>query len=150
MQWSVVKSQDVGRSRRLQVGLDKLCQHNFENNRYSQEYENNAGIIGKAFCVQSNLRENLQHTWRQLRIYHRILTYVSGGRDMMAKYQVGQKHVNSSCSFSHPLLLWSVHFRFWRTRFPNNKNSLAHASVQQKELMFVSQFVCLFDCFFCV
>ena len=33
------------------VGLDKLCQHNFENNRYSQEYENNAGIIGKAFCV---------------------------------------------------------------------------------------------------
>ena len=35
----------------LKVGLDKLCQHNFENNRYSQEYENNAGIIGKAFCV---------------------------------------------------------------------------------------------------
>ena len=31
--------------------IDKLCQHNFENNRYSQEYENNAGIIGKAFCV---------------------------------------------------------------------------------------------------
>ena len=36
------------------VGLDKLCQHNFENKRYSQEYENNTGKIGKAFCVQSN------------------------------------------------------------------------------------------------
>ena len=36
---------------RMGVGLDKLCQHNFENNRYSLEYENNAGIIGKAFCV---------------------------------------------------------------------------------------------------
>ena len=33
------------------LGLDKLCQHNFENNRYSQECENNAGIIGKAFCL---------------------------------------------------------------------------------------------------
>ena len=29
----------------------KLLGTNFENNRYSQEYENNAGIIGKAFGV---------------------------------------------------------------------------------------------------
>ena len=39
------------RGERPCVGLDKLCQHNFENNRYSQEYENHAGIIGKVFCV---------------------------------------------------------------------------------------------------
>ena len=36
--------------RGFRIGLDKLCQHNFENNRYSQEYENNGGIIGTAFA----------------------------------------------------------------------------------------------------
>ena len=48
MNTNLVKAVNTCGSR---VGLDKLCQHNFENNRYSQEYENNAGIIGKAFCV---------------------------------------------------------------------------------------------------
>ena len=38
-----------------ELSLDKLCQHNFENNRYSQEYENNAGIIGKAWAKACKL-----------------------------------------------------------------------------------------------
>ena len=31
---------------RRPVGLDTLCQHSFEHNRYILEFENNAGIIG--------------------------------------------------------------------------------------------------------
>ena len=29
------------------VGIDTLCRHNFEHNRYIWEFENNTGIIGR-------------------------------------------------------------------------------------------------------
>ena len=38
------------------IGLDKLCWHNFENNRYPEALENYAGIIGISIQTCENNR----------------------------------------------------------------------------------------------
>ena len=99
----------------LHLGLDKLCQHNFENNWYSQEYENNAGIIGKAFCVRAT---NSIVVFQTTRTLIRRLCFT------LYHASVQQK---------------ALIFQTTRTLIRRLCFTLYHASVQQKALIFVSQ-----------
>ena len=105
---------------RLPLGLDKLCQHNFENNRYSQEYKNNAGIIGKAFCVIITFGELVIQTTRTL---VRRLCFT------LYHASVQQK---------------ALIFQTTRTLIRRLCFTLYHSSVQQKALIFVSQNMIVF------
>ena len=97
------------------LGLDKLCQHNFENNRYSQEYENNAGIIGKAFCVRAT---------NSIVVYQTTRTLIRRLCFTLYHASVQQK---------------ALIFQMTRTLIRRLCFTLYHASVQQKALIFVSQ-----------
>ena len=102
------------------IGLDKLCQHNFENNRYSQEYENNAGIIGKAFCVRAT---NSIVVFQTTRTLIRRLCFT------LYHASVQQK---------------ALIFQTTRTLIRRLCFTLYHASVQQKAQIFFSQNMIVF------